>query len=104
MASTQSLLVSSLKAGPGEWRRNGGCTGGDKETVALFYPEGDSDGFQVQIETAKRICAGCPMRERCLEHALAVNEQYGIWGGHTEKERKAMRRSLLKAARQLVDA
>src|SRR5207249_7912786 len=36
---------------------------------------------------AKRVCAECPVRQQCLEHALALPEQFGIWGGLTELER-----------------
>ncbi|MEI2810832.1 MAG: WhiB family transcriptional regulator [Nocardioides sp.] len=37
-------------------------------------------------------CRGCPVRERCLELALASSEEwsrYGIWGGVTAEERLA---------------
>lgn len=37
---------------------------------------------------AKAICRVCPVREECLETALAIKEPYGIWGGLTEQERR----------------
>lgn len=33
------------------------------------------------VETAKRICRGCPVRSRCLAAALARREPWGVWGG-----------------------
>ena len=35
---------------------------------------------------AKAVCAACPVRTQCLEHALAVREPYGVWGGLSEHE------------------
>ncbi|HEX7662556.1 MAG TPA: WhiB family transcriptional regulator, partial [Pseudonocardiaceae bacterium] len=36
---------------------------------------------------AKAICQSCPVLELCRQHALAVQEPYGIWGGLSESER-----------------
>jgi WhiB family redox-sensing transcriptional regulator len=40
-------------------------------------------------EEAKSICSDCRVRSECLQHALDAREQYGIWGGLTELERRA---------------
>lgn len=40
---------------------------------------------------AVRICAGCPIREACLEHSLEWASD-GIWGGLTAEERSVLRR------------
>ena len=42
---------------------------------------------------AKAVCASCPVRVECLEHAIAVDERYGIWGGLTQDERRLLRES-----------
>jgi len=39
-------------------------------------------------ERAKAICRACPVLEQCREHALAVQEPYGIWGAMGEGERR----------------
>jgi len=39
---------------------------------------------------AKAVCARCPVRQQCLEFALAVREPHGIWGGLNETERKRL--------------
>ena len=41
---------------------------------------------------AKEICAGCPVREVCLDHALNRREKMGVWGGMTERERRLLLR------------
>ena len=49
----------------------------DGGTLAhLFFSEELQD-----IAAAKRICAGCPVLEQCLEGALARKEPLGVWGG-----------------------
>jgi WhiB family transcriptional regulator, redox-sensing transcriptional regulator len=34
-----------------------------------------------QIEQAKTLCGGCPVRDACLMGALARGEAAGVWGG-----------------------
>jgi WhiB family redox-sensing transcriptional regulator len=34
-----------------------------------------------QLEQAKALCAGCPIRRRCLSAALDRGEPWGVWGG-----------------------
>lgn len=41
---------------------------------------------------AKTVCRGCPVRLDCLEYALAFNEDKGVWGGHSERERRRILR------------
>lgn len=41
-------------------------------------------------QEAKEVCARCPVRTECLGHALRVQEPYGVWGGLTEDERRAL--------------
>lgn len=40
---------------------------------------------------AKRVCASCPVQAECLEYALANDERYGVWGGTSERERRALK-------------
>ncbi len=72
------------------WRKRAACRGIDPE---VFYPASDEDAGQ-----AKAICAVCPVREACLEHALANREREGIWGGATERERRRIHRQRRKSA------
>ena len=43
-------------------------------------------------DAAKAVCNRCPVRQECLEYALEAREAYGIWGGMTELERRALLR------------
>ncbi len=72
------------------WRKRAACRGIDPE---MFFPVTDEDA-----EEAKAICATCPVREACLEHALAHREREGVWGGATERERRRIIRHRRKSA------
>lgn len=41
-----------------------------------------------QSEVAINVCSGCPHQVECLELSLTSKEEYGVWGGTTETERK----------------
>ena len=71
-----------------DWMAQGNCA--DKPP-SLFFP---SDG--VGVEVARRVCADCPVKEPCLEYALAQRIDHGVWGGCSERER----RRILKRRRQ----
>jgi WhiB family redox-sensing transcriptional regulator len=42
------------------------------------------------LAEAKRVCGGCPVREACRGYALENEEEYGVWGGLSEAERKRL--------------
>lgn len=39
---------------------------------------------------AKVVCMGCPVRTECLSDALDNRVEFGVWGGMTERERRAL--------------
>lgn len=39
------------------------------------------------VEEARLLCAGCPVRTACLDHAVTNGETEGVWGGLTPDER-----------------
>jgi len=41
---------------------------------------------------AKQLCSGCPVRTECLAEALDNEIEWGVWGGMTERERRALLR------------
>ncbi len=41
---------------------------------------------------AKQLCTGCPVRTECLAEALDNQIEWGVWGGMTERERRALLR------------
>ena len=44
------------------------------------------------LRRSKKVCAGCPVREACLEWALATGQHAGVWGGLAEGERLTLAR------------
>ncbi len=42
----------------------------------LWFAEAPAD-----LERAKRLCGGCPVRAECLAGALHRREPWGVWGG-----------------------
>ncbi len=34
-----------------------------------------------ELERAKQLCTGCPVRAACLDRALSRQEPWGVWGG-----------------------
>jgi WhiB family redox-sensing transcriptional regulator len=41
---------------------------------------------------AKQLCTGCPVKLECLAEALDNEMEWGVWGGMTERERRAILR------------
>ena len=69
-----------------EWQYKGHCR--DLPTEMFFHPDGERGPRRRNREnTAKAICATCPVMMACRTHALAVQEPYGIWGGLSEDDR-----------------
>ena len=55
----------------------------------FWFPE--KNGIAIELQIAKKICASCTHKTECLEWALA-NEDFGIWGGTTNIERRRIKR------------
>lgn len=56
---------------------------------------------------AKQLCSGCPVRTECLAEALDNEVEWGVWGGMTERERRALLRRRPAGAgswRQVLEA
>lgn len=73
-----------------KWQDDAACrdVGGD-----AWFPE-----QRVTAPMAKAICEGCPVRNECLEDALARHDQHGIWGGYTVEERWEIQRQRMEVA------
>ena len=78
-----------------EWVHRARCRDEDPE---LFFPIGTTGPAALQIDAAKAVCAGCEVREQCLEWALATGQDAGVWGGTSEDERRAIRRARRREA------
>ena len=74
-----------------EWQFQGLCRTTNPDI--FFHPEGERGPSRHRREArAKAICEQCPVLRECREHALAVHEPYGVWGGMTEEEREEVYR------------
>ncbi len=53
---------------------------------------------------AKLVCQRCPVRTECLIDALDNQIEFGVWGGMTERERRALlkRRPEVTSWRELL--
>ena len=72
-----------------DWRRSAACVERD---LNIFFPISSvGAAAQQQILEAKHICGGCAVQRECLDWALEVGPEFGIFGGQTEEERRALR-------------
>lgn len=76
-----------------KWYELAACKGADTE---LFYPPRDKSQYKIIASQAKSYCMGpngkspCPVRQECLWDAVKSDEQHGIWGGLSHRERNAL--------------
>lgn len=66
-----------------EWAARALCR--DEQPDVLFVKG-------AQQNRAKKLCSGCPVRAECLAEALDNQIEWGVWGGMTERERRALLR------------
>jgi WhiB family redox-sensing transcriptional regulator len=77
-----SHLLDLVNSRP-EWHKDAAC----KQVDVSFFP-----GRGIDQRPIKAICKGCPVRQECLDFALDNNENYGVWGGTSERERRHIRK------------
>jgi WhiB family redox-sensing transcriptional regulator len=65
-----------------DWVGRSLCSQTDPES---FFPEKGGS-----TREAKKVCMGCEVRAECLVYALDNDERHGIWGGMSERERRAL--------------
>ena len=72
-----------------DWEKDAPCK---VQGPKRMYPPSDKG----QKVIAHDVCGGCTARTQCLNLALVTKEEYGVWGGTTEKARDDMYRQLNK--------
>src|SRR6201996_2867828 len=79
-----------------DWTTRAACKGTDPDEL---FVQGAAQN------RAKLICRGCPVRTECLADALDNGIEFGVWGGMTERERRALlrRRPDVKSWRELLE-
>lgn len=65
------------------WAARAACSKVDPDSLFVRGPE------QRQV---RQICFSCPVRLECLADALDSKMIFGVWGGLTERERRAILR------------
>lgn len=83
---------------PEEWSR-AACATPEHRDLFVYDVEdvGGMAGVRRVVRAAKEVCAGCPIVQGCLEHALK-NFHHGVWGGMTRRERDILRKDRREAA------
>jgi len=64
-----------------EWSARAACRGADPDTL---FVQGAAQN------RAKAICMGCVVRTECLADALDNRVEFGVWGGMTGRQRRAL--------------
>ncbi|ABW09802.1 transcription factor WhiB [Parafrankia sp. EAN1pec] len=78
--STTGLVGSTTD---GDWTAHAACR--DLDPDELFV----QGAAQNRVKTR---CFGCVVRTECLADALDNHVEFGVWGGMTERERRALLR------------
>ncbi|WP_182049912.1 WhiB family transcriptional regulator [Changpingibacter yushuensis] len=73
----------SLTTADQTWAVEAACSSSDPD--ALFV----RGAAQRQV---RQVCFSCPVRLNCLADALDSETTFGVWGGLTERERRALLR------------
>jgi WhiB family redox-sensing transcriptional regulator len=72
-----------------DWRHRAACR---DEPGELFFAVGSSGPALLQIAEAKTVCRRCPVTVQCLDMALSMGLDHGVFGGMSEDERRALKR------------
>lgn len=66
-----------------DWAKQGACRRDDPD---MLFVQGAAQN------RVKAVCQACPVRTECLADALDHRVEFGVWGGMTERERRALLR------------
>ena len=95
MSHYSGSVPDTLRAA--DWRDRATCrrTGPDGKPLYdpdFWFPNGTTGPALLQTEDAKQVCYRCPVIDECLGWALDSNIEFGVWGGLSEGERRALKR------------
>jgi len=57
----------------------------------VFFPDDEAPTYEVLVDVARDICSRCHVLDLCRAHGIEY-EEFGIWGGMTEQERRKERK------------
>lgn len=72
-----------------DWHSDAVCK--DHPRATDFYPPFETERKHERLareRRAKAVCAACPVRTACLQHAVTRDERFGVWGGLSSDERR----------------
>jgi WhiB family redox-sensing transcriptional regulator len=92
-----SSLSTKAAVDPQAWTARSACRDADPDEL---FVTGAAQN------RAKAVCMGCQVRTECLSDALDNQVEFGVWGGMTERERRALlrRRPDVVSWRELLDS
>jgi len=64
-----------------DWGQHGACS---KAAPDALFVRGAAQ------QAAKQVCVGCPVITECLADSLDNKTEFGVWGGMTERQRRAL--------------
>lgn len=86
-STTADELFDDLRRRPA-WHADAACR---EHPEIDWFPTRGAEAFRM-LRAARQVCAGCLVRDECLDFALADPTIVGVWAGTTALERKKMRR------------
>lgn len=89
--------MGEVRDSVGDWSAAAACRSGNPDEL---FVQGAAQN------RAKAVCASCVVRVECLADALDNRVEFGVWGGMTERERRALlrRRPNVTSWRRLLEA
>lgn len=82
---------SRQSAGERDWSQFASCLDEDPD---LFFPVGERGQSLLQLEEARAVCESCAVKSECLQLAMDLESDHGVWGGLGPDERRRLRREL----------
>lgn len=74
-----------LMADPADWMALGKCHTEDADPDIFFEIYSETNRV-----AAHALCKKCPVKEECLDYAMAFNIKYGVWGDTGPAERREL--------------
>jgi len=83
-----------------DWRLEAACRGVPTE---IFFPRRPEKGehYPRLVPDPRYYCSRCPVKVECKE--AGMTENFGIWGGTSERQRKILRRKRMIQAKRPPD-
>ena len=75
-----------------DWHKEAACRGmmQNSRDPRFFIPRGGDNALLAA--KAKRVCEECGVVEECLDYAIRLNIEVGVWGATTGAERREIRK------------